>query len=123
MVSIPLTVLLIFTLNILLAQFGAADTSGSGVKRSAHHPAARWTTVLVVAGAGSTHNYADLCPHHPQRGIDAMASSRPPSVGKGGLASMLVATLFNGLRSPPASVGGFRCLSAECCGALTATLT
>lgn len=29
-VSIPLTVLLIFTLNILLAQFGAADISGSG---------------------------------------------------------------------------------------------
>jgi len=29
-VSIPLTVLLIFTLNILLAEFGAADISGSG---------------------------------------------------------------------------------------------
>jgi phospholipid/cholesterol/gamma-HCH transport system permease protein len=30
MVSIPLTVLLIFTLNVLLAQFGAADLSGAG---------------------------------------------------------------------------------------------
>ena len=29
-VSIPLTVLLIFTLNVLLAQFGAADLSGAG---------------------------------------------------------------------------------------------
>ena len=29
-VSIPLTVLLIFTLNILLAEFGAADVSGAG---------------------------------------------------------------------------------------------
>ena len=29
-VSIPLTVLLIFTLNILLAEFGAADISGAG---------------------------------------------------------------------------------------------
>ena len=30
MVSIPFTVLLVFTLNILLAQFGAADLSGAG---------------------------------------------------------------------------------------------
>ena len=30
MVSIPLTVLLIFTLNVLLAEFGAADISGAG---------------------------------------------------------------------------------------------
>lgn len=29
-VSIPLTVLIIFTLNILLAEFGAADVSGAG---------------------------------------------------------------------------------------------
>ena len=29
-VSIPLTVLIIFTLNILLAEFGAADISGAG---------------------------------------------------------------------------------------------
>lgn len=29
-VSIPLTVLLIFTLNILLTEFGAADISGAG---------------------------------------------------------------------------------------------
>ena len=32
-VSVPLTVLLIFTLNILLTEFGAADISGS-VRRS-----------------------------------------------------------------------------------------
>lgn len=30
MVAIPLTVLIIFTLNILLAEFGAADVSGAG---------------------------------------------------------------------------------------------
>ncbi|EUA22636.1 integral membrane YrbE1A domain protein [Mycobacterium xenopi 3993] len=29
-VSIPLTVLIVFTLNILLAEFGAADISGAG---------------------------------------------------------------------------------------------
>ena len=34
-VSIPLTVLLIFTLNILLAEFGAADVSGAPARRSA----------------------------------------------------------------------------------------
>ena len=36
-VSIPLTVLLIFTLNILLAEFGAADISGRA-RRSAPSP-------------------------------------------------------------------------------------
>jgi phospholipid/cholesterol/gamma-HCH transport system permease protein len=35
MVSTPLTVLLIVTLNILLAQFGAADLSGWGTAISA----------------------------------------------------------------------------------------
>lgn len=54
MVSIPLTVLLIFTLNILLAQFGAADISGSGAAIGAVTQLGPLTTVLVVAGAGST---------------------------------------------------------------------
>src|SRR5215471_840304 len=53
-VSIPLTVLLIFTLNVLLAQFGAADLSGAGAAIGAVTQLGPLTTVLVVAGAGST---------------------------------------------------------------------
>jgi phospholipid/cholesterol/gamma-HCH transport system permease protein len=60
MVSIPLTVLLIFTLNVLLAQFGAADISGAGAALGAVTQLGPLTTVLVIAGAGSTAICADL---------------------------------------------------------------
>src|SRR5271157_1671370 len=57
-VSIPETVLLIFTLNILLAEFGAADVSGAGI--GAVTQLGPIVTVLVVAGAGATAICADL---------------------------------------------------------------
>src|ERR1700730_12398333 len=60
MVSIPLTVLLVFTLNVLLAQFGAADLSGAGAALGAVTQLGPLTTVLVIAGAGSTAICADL---------------------------------------------------------------
>ena len=41
-VSIPLTVLLIFTLNILLAEFGAADVSGAGAALAPSPSWDRW---------------------------------------------------------------------------------
>lgn len=53
-VSIPLTVLIIFTLNILLAEFGAADISGAGAALGAVTQLGPLTTVLVIAGAGAT---------------------------------------------------------------------
>nr|MDT0522594.1 ABC transporter permease [Streptomyces sp. DSM 41633] len=59
-VSIPLTVLIIFTLNILLAEFGAADVSGAGAALGAVTQLGPLVTVLVVAGAGSTAICADL---------------------------------------------------------------
>lgn len=46
-VSIPLTVLIIFTLNILLAEFGAADISGAGAALGAVTQLGPLTTVLV----------------------------------------------------------------------------
>lgn len=110
MVSIPLTVLLIFTLNILLAQFGAADISGSGAAIGAVTQLGPLTTVLVVAGAGSTAICATWCPHHPRGnrrmevlGIDPIHRLVVPRV----LASMLVATLLNGLVITVGLVGGF----------------
>ncbi|WP_196763061.1 ABC transporter permease, partial [Mycobacterium avium] len=60
MVAIPLTVLIIFTLNILLAEFGAADVSGAGAALGAVTQLGPLVTVLVVAGAGSTAICADL---------------------------------------------------------------
>src|ERR1700728_5309518 len=59
-VSIPLTVLIVFTLNTLLAAFGAADISGAGAALGAVTQLGPLTTVLVVAGAGSTAICADL---------------------------------------------------------------
>ena len=53
-VSIPLTVLIVFTLNTLLSSFGAADISGAGAALGAVTQLGPLTTVLVVAGAGST---------------------------------------------------------------------
>ncbi|WP_191964688.1 ABC transporter permease, partial [Mycobacterium tuberculosis] len=71
MVSIPLTVLLIFTLNILLAQFGAADISGSGAALGAVTQLGPLTTVLVIAGAGATAICADLGARTIREEIDA----------------------------------------------------
>src|SRR5699024_1879068 len=59
-VSIPLTVLIVFTLSILLAEFGAADISGAGAALGAVTQLGPLTTVLVIAGAGATAICADL---------------------------------------------------------------
>ncbi len=71
-VAIPLTVLLVFTLNILLAQFGAADVSGAGAGIAAVTQLGPLVTVLVVAGAGSTAICADLGARTIREEIDAM---------------------------------------------------
>ena len=71
-VSIPLTVLLIFTLNILLAEFGAADVSGAGAAIGAVTQLGPLVTVLVVAGAGSTAICADLGARTIREEIDAL---------------------------------------------------
>ena len=52
LVSIPFTVLVAFTLNILLREIGAADLSGSGTAFGTVTQLGPITTVLVVAGAG-----------------------------------------------------------------------
>ena len=71
-VSIPLTVLIIFTLNILLGEFGAADVSGAGAALGAVTQLGPLVTVLVVAGAGSTAICADLGARTVREEIDAM---------------------------------------------------
>lgn len=110
-VSIPLTVLLIFTLNILLAQVGAADISGAGAAIGAVTQLGPLTTVLVVAGAGSTAICADLGARTIREEIDAMEVLGIDPIHRlvvpRVLAATLVATLLNALVIIVGLVGGF----------------
>jgi phospholipid/cholesterol/gamma-HCH transport system permease protein len=60
LLTIPFTVLVVFTLNILLVEFGAADFSGTGAATASVTQIGPVVTVLVVAGAGATAMCADL---------------------------------------------------------------
>ena len=67
MLSIPFTVLSVFTFNILLVEFGAADFSGTGAALGAVTQIGPLVTVLVVAGAAATAMCADLgAPNDPR---------------------------------------------------------
>ena len=59
LVAIPFTVLVSFTLNILLRELGAADLSGAGAAFGAVTQVGPLVTVLIVAGAGATSMCAD----------------------------------------------------------------
>jgi phospholipid/cholesterol/gamma-HCH transport system permease protein len=111
MVSIPLTVLLIFTLNVLLAQFGAADISGAGAALGAVTQLGPLTTVLVIAGAGSTAICADLGARTIREEVDAMEVLGIDPIHRlvvpRVLAATLVATLLNGLVITVGLVGGY----------------
>lgn len=100
-VSAPLTVLLIFLLNILLAEFGAADVSGAGAAIGAVTQLGPLVTVLVVAGAGSTAICADLGARTIREEIDAMRVLGIDPIQRlvvpRVLASTFVALLLNGL--------------------------
>jgi phospholipid/cholesterol/gamma-HCH transport system permease protein len=110
-VAIPLTVLIIFTLNILLAEFGAADISGAGAALGAVTQLGPLVTVLVVAGAGSTAICADLGARTIREeidalevlGIDPIHRMVVPRV----VASTFVALLLNGAVITIGLVGGF----------------
>src|SRR6185312_14004333 len=110
-VSIPLTVLIIFTLNILLAEFGAADISGAGAAIGAVTQLGPLTTVLVVAGAGSTAICADLGARTIREEIDAMEVLGIDPIHRlvvpRVVAATLVATLLNGLVITVGLVGGY----------------
>src|SRR5512146_3266198 len=70
--AVPDTVLIIFTLNLLLVEFGAADVSGAGAGLAAVTQLGPIVTVLVVAGAGSTAICADLGARTIREEIDAL---------------------------------------------------
>ncbi|MBI3692341.1 MAG: ABC transporter permease, partial [Mycolicibacterium aromaticivorans] len=54
MLTLPYSVLLVFTFNILLGEFGATDFSGTGAAIGTVNQIGPIVTVLVVSGAGAT---------------------------------------------------------------------
>src|SRR3984885_9379519 len=110
-VSIPLTVLIIFTLNILLAEFGAADVSGAGAALGAVTQLGPLVTVLVVAGAGSTAICADLGARTIREEIDALEVLGIDPIHRlvvpRVVASTFVALLLNGTVIIIGLVGGY----------------
>jgi phospholipid/cholesterol/gamma-HCH transport system permease protein len=72
MLAIPFTVLTVFTFNILLVEFGAADYSGAGAAYGTITQIGPVVTVLVVAGAGATAMCADLGARTIREELDAL---------------------------------------------------
>ena len=111
MVAIPLTVLVSFTLNILLRELGAADLSGAGAAFGAVTQVGPLVTVLIVAGAGATAMCADLGSRTIREEIDAMEvlGINPVQrlVTPRMLASGLVALLLNSLVVIIGILGGY----------------
>lgn len=111
LVAVPFTVLVSFTINILLREIGAADLSGAGAALGAVTQVGPIVTVLIVAGAGATAICADLAARTIREEIDAMRvlGINPihrlvvPRV----LASTVVALLLNGLVCTIGILGGF----------------
>lgn len=111
LVSVPFTVLVVFTLNILLVEFGAADLSGAGAALGAVTQIGPLVTVLIVAGAGATALCADLGARTIREEIDAMRVLGIDPIHRlvvpRVLSSTAVALLLNGLVVTIGLVGGF----------------
>src|SRR6201995_4599115 len=111
LVAIPFTVLVSFTLNILLRELGAADLSGAGAAFGAVTQVGPLVTVLIVAGAGATAMCADLGSRTIREEIDAMEvlGINPVQrlVTPRMLASGLVAFLLNSLVVIIGVLGGY----------------
>ena len=111
LVAIPFTVLVSFTLNILLRELGAADLSGAGAAFGAVTQIGPLVTVLIVAGAGATAMCADLGSRTIREEIDALEvlGINPVQrlVTPRMLASGLVALLLNSLVVIIGILGGY----------------
>ena len=111
LVAIPFTVLVSFTLNILLREIGAADLSGAGTAFGTITQLGPVVTVLVVAGAGATAICADLGARTIREEIDAMRVLGIDPIQRlvvpRVLASTFVALLLNGLVSAIGIAGGY----------------
>jgi len=72
LLAIPYTVLVVFTFNILLLEFGAADFCGATAAYATVTQVGPIVTVLVVAGAGATAMCADLGARTIREELDAL---------------------------------------------------
>lgn len=72
MLSMPYTVLIVFTLNVVLLEVGAGDLSGAGAALASVTQVGPVVTAIVVAGAGATAMCADLGARKIREEIDAM---------------------------------------------------
>jgi phospholipid/cholesterol/gamma-HCH transport system permease protein len=72
MLALPFATLTVFTINILLIEFGAADLSGSGAATAIVTQTGPIVTVLVVAGAAATAMCADLGSRTIREELDAL---------------------------------------------------
>jgi len=70
--SIPYTVLIVFTLNIVLIEVGAGDLSGAGAALASVTQVGPVVTAIVVAGAAATAMCADLGARTIREEIDAL---------------------------------------------------
>ncbi|ORV56868.1 ABC transporter permease [Mycobacterium fragae] len=70
--SIPYTVLIVFTLNIVLIEVGAGDLSGAGAALASVTQVGPVVTAIVVSGAAATAMCADLGARTIREEIDAM---------------------------------------------------
>src|ERR1700737_3354597 len=111
MLAIPFTVLAVFTFNLLLVEFGAADYSGVGAGEGTVTQIGPIVTVLVVSGAGATAMCADLGARTIREELDALRvmginpvqSLVVPRV----LAATIVALLLSSLVILVVLAGGF----------------
>src|SRR5690625_4835630 len=72
LLALPFSVLVLFTFNILLLEFGAADFSGVTAAYTAVTQVGPFVTALVVAGAGATAICADLGSRTIREELDAL---------------------------------------------------
>ena len=111
LLAVPFTVLAVFTFNLLLLEFGAADYSGAGAAEGTVTQIGPIVTVLVVSGAGATAMCADLGARTIREELDALRvmginpiqSLVVPRV----LAATTVAVLLSSLVILVGIVGGF----------------
>jgi phospholipid/cholesterol/gamma-HCH transport system permease protein len=111
MLAMPYTVLVVFTFNILLLEFGAADFSGTTAAFATVTQVGPLVTVLVVAGAGATAMCADLGARTIREEIDALKVMGINPLQKLAvprvLAATVVAVLLSSMVITVGLVGGF----------------
>ncbi|GAB2655829.1 ABC transporter permease [Gordonia jinhuaensis] len=111
LVAIPFTVLVSFTLNILLREIGAQDLSGAGTALGTVTQIGPIVTVLIVAGAGATAICADLGARTIREEIDALKVLGIDPIHRlvvpRVIASTVVALLLNSLVCTIGLGGGF----------------